>query len=100
MNNKGADQPAHLRRLISAFVIPLLESNIISKLDSSEIPISSLVSEAEENGLSLALTNTLKTGFVAMGPILSCKVSVANCVDQDQTVLLFLLISVVKNILV
>ena len=30
-NNKGADQPAHPRSLISAFVIGLLES-IISKL--------------------------------------------------------------------
>ena len=31
VNNTGADQPAHSRSLISAFVIPLLES-IISKL--------------------------------------------------------------------
>ena len=34
-NNKGADQPAHPRRLFSAFVIRLLES-FISKLASSE----------------------------------------------------------------
>ena len=37
-NNKGADQPAHPRRLISAFIIRLLES-IISKLDSREFSI-------------------------------------------------------------
>ena len=37
-NNKGADQHAHPRRLISAFVIPLLES-IISRLATSEISI-------------------------------------------------------------
>ena len=37
-NNKGADQPAHPRRLISAFVIPFLE-NFISKLDTGEISI-------------------------------------------------------------
>ena len=37
-NNKGADQPAHQRRLTSACVIRLLES-IISKLASSEISI-------------------------------------------------------------
>ena len=37
-NNKSVDQPAHLRRLISAFVIHLLES-IISKLATSEISI-------------------------------------------------------------
>ena len=34
-NNKGADQPAHPRSLISAFVIRFLES-IISKLATSE----------------------------------------------------------------
>ena len=34
-NNKGADQPAHPRRLTSAFVIRFLES-IISKLATSE----------------------------------------------------------------
>ena len=37
-NNKGTDQPAHMRSLISAFVIPFLES-IISRLASSEILI-------------------------------------------------------------
>ena len=36
--NTGADQPAHLRRLISTFVIRYLES-IISKLASSEMSI-------------------------------------------------------------
>ena len=37
-NNKGADQPAHLRSLISAFVMQLMESSI-SKLTTSEIAI-------------------------------------------------------------
>ena len=36
VNNKGADQPAHMRNLIHTFVIPLLES-IISKLATSGI---------------------------------------------------------------
>ena len=35
-NNTGADQPAHLRSLISPFVIPFLES-IICKLAAGEI---------------------------------------------------------------
>ena len=35
-NNTGADQPAHPRSLISAFVICVLESTI-SKLAASEI---------------------------------------------------------------
>ena len=37
VNNKGADQPAHPRSLISPFVVHSLES--ISKLTASEIPI-------------------------------------------------------------
>ena len=37
-NNTGADQPAHPCRLISAFVIRFLESNI-SKLATDEVPI-------------------------------------------------------------
>ena len=35
VNNKGADQPAHPRSLISAFVIRLLES-VISRLATSQ----------------------------------------------------------------
>ena len=35
-NNKGADQPAHSRSLISDFVLHFLES-ILSKLATSEI---------------------------------------------------------------
>ena len=38
VNNTGADQPAHPRSLISAFVIRLLES-IISRLATSKISI-------------------------------------------------------------
>ena len=68
VNNKGADQPAHPHRLISAFVIHVLES-IISKLATSEIFIFELISVAEETGLNLALMETLKTGFVATRPI-------------------------------
>ena len=67
-NNKGADQPVHTRRLISAFVIRFLES-LISKHASSEISMFWLLSEAGETGLSLTFTETLKTGFVALRPI-------------------------------
>ena len=66
-NNKGADQPAHPRSLISAFVIPLLKS-IISRLATSEISLFYLVSVAEETGLSLALSETPKTGFLTSRP--------------------------------
>ena len=65
-NNKGADQPAH--KLTSAFVIRLLESTI-SRLASREISTFKLVSEAEETGLILALSETPKTGFLAASSI-------------------------------
>ena len=60
--NKGADQPAHLRSLISAFVIHWLES-IISRLATSEITIFYLVSVYEQAGSNLTLSETLKTGL-------------------------------------
>ena len=75
-NNTGADQPAHPRRLISAYVIPFLKC-IISKLASREISIFYLVSVAEETGLNLTLSETPKTGFLATRPILwrvSCQI--------------------------
>ena len=56
-NNKGADQPAHQPRLISALVIRVLES-FICKLSTGEISIFQLVSVAEETGLSLACLET------------------------------------------
>ena len=62
-NNTGADQPAHLHRLISAFVILFLES-FISKLATKEISVFWLVSVAKETGFSLALLETSKTGFI------------------------------------
>ena len=61
-NNKGADQPAHPYRLISAFAVHFLLS-IISRLAASEISIFSLVSVAEETGLSLALWQTPEDRF-------------------------------------
>ena len=64
MNNKGADQLAHPRSLISAFAIHLLES-IILKLAQSEISLFYLVSVAEKAGFDIILSETLKTGFVA-----------------------------------
>ena len=60
-NNTGADQPGHPCRLISTFVIRVLES-IISKLATSEISIVLLV---------LVCRKTSKTGFVTTSPIYS-----------------------------
>ena len=62
VNNKGLDQPSHLCSLISAFIIHLLNS-IISRLATSEISIFWLVYVAEQSGLNLTLSETLKTGL-------------------------------------
>ena len=67
-SNKDADQPAHPRSLISAFVFRCLVS-IISRLATSEISISQLVSVAKQTGLNLNLPETTKTGFLATRPI-------------------------------
>ena len=64
---KAQDQPSHLGSLISSFVIHSLES-IIYKLVTCEISILWQVSEAEETGLSVDLSETPKVGFVASGP--------------------------------
>ena len=50
-NNKGADQPAHPRSLISGFVIRCLDS-IIPLVSISEISSLYLASVAEQAGLS------------------------------------------------
>ena len=67
-NSTGADQPAHSRSLISAFVICVLKS-IICNLASNYILLFWQVSVAEETGLKLALSETPKTNFLATRPI-------------------------------
>ena len=62
-NNKGADQPAHPRSLISAFVIRSLDS-IIPLLGTADISRPYLASAAEQAGLSLNWSETPKTDFL------------------------------------
>ena len=64
-NNKGADQPAHPRSLISAFVVRCLDS-IMSLLAISEISSLWLGSVAEQAGLCLTWSQTPNTGFLGM----------------------------------
>ena len=59
-----AQTSLHSRSLISAFIIPFLES-IICKLATGEISNFQLASIAEETGLKHALSDTPKTGFLA-----------------------------------
>ena len=61
-NNKGADQPAHPRSLISAFVVRCPDS-IIPLVSISEISSLCLTSVAAQAGLSRTWSKTPKTGF-------------------------------------
>ena len=62
-NNKDADQPAHPRSLISAFVIRCLDS-MIPLVSMSKISSLYLLSVAAQAGLSLTWSKTPKTGFL------------------------------------
>ena len=69
VNNKVADQPAHLCSLISAFVVRCLDS-IIPVLAIAEISRLQLISVAEQAGLSLIWLQPPKTGFLVTWLIL------------------------------
>ena len=60
-NNKGADQPAHPRNLISAFVVRSLDS--ISLDSIAEISRLKLASVAAQAGLYLAWSETPEDTF-------------------------------------
>ena len=62
-NNKGADQPAHPRSLISTFVVRCLD-RIISLVSVLAISRLQLASVDEQSGLSLTWSKTPKTGFL------------------------------------
>ena len=62
-NNKGADQLAHPRSLISAFVVRCLDG-IIRLVSISEISSLYLASVPAQAGLSLPWSQTPKTGFL------------------------------------
>ena len=59
-NNKGADQPAHLRSLFSVFVVRCLDSTIPLL---AKYKISRLVSVAVQAGLSLTRSQTPEDRF-------------------------------------
>ena len=60
-NNKGADQPAHPRSLVSTFVVRCLDS-IIPLVSISEISSLYIASVAAQASLSLPWSQTPKTG--------------------------------------
>ena len=61
-NNKGADQPAHPRSLISAFVVRCLDS-VMSLVSVTKIPRLILASVTEQASLSLAWSETSEDKF-------------------------------------
>ena len=61
-NNKGADQSAHPRSLISAFVVRCLDS-VISLVSVSKISSLKLASVAEQASLSLNWSETPEDTF-------------------------------------
>ena len=69
-NNKGPDQPAHPRSLISNFVFSFLRRIIPRLAWCEKKSIFYLACLAEGTGLRLALSETQKTGFLASWPVL------------------------------
>ena len=61
-NNKGADQPAHLRSLISTFVVHCLDS-VMSLVSVTKILSLMLAFVAEQASLCLTWLETLDTFF-------------------------------------
>ena len=64
-NNKGADQPAHPRSLISAFVVRCLDS-VIAIVSVTKIPSLMLASVAEQANLSLTWSETPEDTILIM----------------------------------
>ena len=62
-NNKGADQPAHPRSLISAFVVRCLDS-VMSLVSVTKIASLMLASVAEQTSLSLTWSETPEDMFI------------------------------------
>ena len=61
-NNKGADQPAHPRSLISAFVVRCLDT-VMSLVSLTKISSLLLAFVAEQAGLSLTWSETPEDTF-------------------------------------
>ena len=81
-NKKGADQPAHPHSLIIAFVVRCLDS--ISRVSISDISCLYLASVAEQVGLSVTWSQTLKTGFLVMRLIFMCLIHQNNTKNNSS----------------
>ena len=80
-NNKGTDQPAHPRSLISAFVVRCLDS-VMSLVSVTKISSLILASVAEQANLSLTWSETPEDTFsydVAQLLFLHCPIFQGSC---------------------
>ena len=91
-NNKGADQPAHPRNLISTFVVRCLDS-VMSLVSVTKISSPLLASVAEQTSLSLTWSETPEDMFShdeAHPKIQRITMSIRNVNMQCQYVVLIL----------
>ena len=79
VNNKGTDQPAHLRSLISAFIVRCL-GRLIYLVSISAISSLYLASVAAQAGLCLTWSQTRKTGFLVT------RLKFIECVQETAVV--------------
>ena len=86
-NNKGVDQPAHLRSLISAYVLhSLVNDSWTGYLPNFNI-LASLVYVAEQVSLSLTWLPTLKQCLnVAWVPVWSCFLFFFRCLVKNVNI--------------
>ena len=94
-NNKGADQPAHPRSLISTCIVPCLVS-ITPLVSITKISSLQLASVLEQAGLSLTWSKIPKTGFLVTRLILlseasargheQCRIGAATWESQQNCV--------------
>ena len=81
--NKDADQPAHPRSLISAFVVHCLDSRIIKVLSISKLLRLVKASVSQQAGLSLTWSQVPSTGFLVHGSIL---LTLLHCKTQTKII--------------
>ena len=76
-NNKGADQPVHLRSLISAFVVRCLDS-VMSLVSVTKIASLMLASVAAQASLCLTWSETPEDTFSHDGALIHILLTAAN----------------------
>ena len=82
-NNKGADQPAHARSLISAFVVRCLDS-VMSQVYVTKISSLVLASVAEQASLSLIWSETPEDTFSHDEAHVNSNFQISECINSTS----------------